>query len=229
MTLNGKIIIEGEIELLTGLHIGGSSTTSNIGGIDNAVIKLAPKNSEVEGIPFIPGSSLKGKLRSLLAKVYDSDGLKNDSQTIIEIFGSKTNTARLIISDAMLDVERFIKTFNQEEMELKWTESKWENKIDKIKGTAMDPRQTERVPAGAVFCFQMIYDVYDDNSYESHLKEITRSLRLLEDDYLGGSGTRGYGRVALKNIVIKLRTIADYYSKNEDKIEKDITKDHWKN
>ena len=108
-------------------------------------------------------------------------------------------------------------------------ESKWENKIDRIKEQQWTLEQTERVPAGAVFCFQMIYDVYDDNSYESHLKEITRSLRLLEDDYLGGSGTRGYGRVALKNIVIKLRTIADYYSKNEDKIEKDITKDHWKN
>src|SRR5690606_23994966 len=158
--------------------------------IDNAVIKLAPKNSEVEGIPFIPGSSLKGKLRSLLAKVYDSDGLKNDSQTIIEIFGSKTNTARLIISDEMLDVERFIKTFNQEKMEHKKTESKWKNKIVMIKGIAMYPSQTERVPAGAVFCFQMIYYEYDDISYKTHLKEITRSIRLLEDDYLGGSGTK---------------------------------------
>jgi len=229
MTLKGKTIIEGDIELLTGLHIGGSSATSDIGGIDNCVIKAVPRNGEIEGIPYIPGSSLKGKLRSLLAKEYSFVNVEQDGEPISTIFGTTNNAARLIVSDAMLDTERFKETFDQDNMDLKWTESKWENKINRVKGRGENPRQSERVPAGSVFHFRMIYDVFDDNTQDQHLKEIIRALRLLEDDYLGGSGTRGYGRVKINNLAIKFRTIADYYAKKDERKEKDITGEYWKN
>ena len=65
MKLRGKLFINGKIRALTGLHIGGSKTDAAIGDIDNSVIKTS------EGIPYIPGSSLKGKVRSLLEKKED--------------------------------------------------------------------------------------------------------------------------------------------------------------
>lgn len=230
MKLTGKIIIEGDIELITGLHIGGSSSVGDIGGIDNNVIKAVPLKSNYEGIPYIPGSSLKGKLRTLLAKEYGFMSVEEDEEPVSTIFGStKTNEiSRIIVSDAMLDTAVFTEIFNHEEMELQWTESKWENRIDRKKGSAKDPRQMERVPAGAVFHFSMIYDVYDDNKEDTHMGEIVKAFQLLEDDYLGGSGTRGYGRILFKNIKINQRTIVDFYSKNENRCEQDITNKYWK-
>ncbi|MFN4227892.1 MAG: type III-A CRISPR-associated RAMP protein Csm3, partial [Candidatus Ratteibacteria bacterium] len=60
--LKGKIIIKGFIEVKTGLRIGGTTTGLKIGGLDQPVIK------DPLGRPYIPGSSLKGKLRSLIEK-----------------------------------------------------------------------------------------------------------------------------------------------------------------
>ena len=51
-----KIRVSAVIELLTGLHIGGSGDNIEIGGIDNPVIKIATRDNQ----PYIPGSSLKG-------------------------------------------------------------------------------------------------------------------------------------------------------------------------
>ncbi|MBZ4677011.1 MAG: CRISPR-associated protein Csm3 family [Anaerophaga sp.] len=231
MKLTGKIIINGKIELITGLHIGGSSSISDIGAIDNNVIKSVPLKSDFEGVPYIPGSSLKGKLRTLLAKEHGFMSVEEDREPVSTIFGStKTNEiSRIIVSDAMLDTVAFKEIFNQIEMEFQWTESKWENRIDRKKGSAKDPRQMERVPAGAVFHFNMIYDVYDDNKEDVHMHEIVRTFHLLEDDYLGGSGTRGYGRVRFKDISLKRRTITGYYKPKENRHEEDITSNYWIN
>jgi len=231
MKLTGKIIIEGDIEIKTGLHIGGSSSVSDIGGIDSNVIKLAPLKTGVEGMPYIPGSSLKGKLRTLLAKEYGWTDVKEDQEPIIDIFGSSVKDnpriSRLIVADAILDKESFNDMFNQKEMELEWTEGKWENWIDRKKGSGSNPRQIERVPAGAVFHFKMIYDVYDDNKKEEHLKAIVKAIKLLQDDYLGGSGTRGYGRVEFTNVKVEERTIANYYAKAEVQKGDDISNKFW--
>ncbi len=231
MKLIGKIIIKGNIKLLSGLHIGGSSSVSDIGGIDSNVVKSAPLKTDVEGTPYIPGSSLKGKLRTLLAKEYGWMDVKEDQEPIIDIFGSSVKDnpriSRLIVADTMLNMENFRNIFNQEEMELEWTEGKWENRIDRKKGSASDPRQLERVPAGAVFDFMMIYDVYDDNKKEEHLKAIGKAIKLLEDDYLGGSGTRGYGRVKFTNVEFKERTIVNYYANPEALEENDISDKFW--
>jgi CRISPR-associated protein Csm3 len=58
-----KLLIKGEIEVVTGLHIGGSSSYSAIGAVDSPVVR-----DSVTGNPIIPGSSLKGKMRALLQK-----------------------------------------------------------------------------------------------------------------------------------------------------------------
>ncbi len=229
-----KVFISGKIIAETGLHIGGSKTAIDIGGIDLNVIKTA------QGVPFIPGSSIKGKLRTILAREAGSSAIhpeKNfsdmyktdrDFPTIIEIFGDandknekKGTAARLIVRDAFIaDKSHFKKVFP--ELELGYTEIKWENTIDRLTGMA-NPRQLERVPAGAEFFFTLIYNVFDDGKKEQHLKEIIKAMRILEDDYLGGQGSRGYGQIKFSEVVIEVKTIADYKNDTQRQPETSVT------
>jgi CRISPR-associated protein Csm3 len=202
MKLLDKIVLKGTITLETGMHIGGAKTALDIGGLDLPVIKT-PK-----GVPYIPGSSLKGKIRTLLAKKEGSPDVKHDSDILCKMFGGvevkelqkAQEITRLIFRDAYLDVEKFKQDFPEKEVKLEtdFSEVKTENTIDRKTGKAQHPRTIERVPAGAVFHFEIILDKYDtDNSdeFEAKLKE---GFALLEKDYLGGSGTRGYGKVKIE-------------------------------
>lgn len=222
-----KVRISGKIKAETGLHIGGSKTALDIGGIDLNVIKTS------EGVPFIPGSSLKGKLRSILARehgsvaisrnkdVKDDESTDEDISVIKEIFGTAGDKkggspSRLIVRDAVLDKLFFNDPEINEgifsELEMDYTESKWENTIVRKTGTAINPRPVERVPAGAKFDFEIVYNVFDDNKKETHLKEIITALRILEDDYLGGQGSRGYGKISFprESMQYHFKTIEHY-------------------
>lgn len=226
MKLIGKIFITGQIELLTGLHIGGSKTALDIGGIDLNVIKTS------EGVPFIPGSSLKGKLRSQLAKEAGSDSVENDSDTIKEIFGDpptakngqKGKITRLLVRDAFINPDSKIKLENKEgefsDLELDYTETKWENTIDRKSGTAQHPRQLERVPAGTIFNFELVYNEFDDNKTDIHIAEIKKAMRLLEDDYIGGSGSRGYGKIKFIKVEFEEKDIPNYTQNNQRVVSK---------
>jgi CRISPR-associated protein Csm3 len=225
MKLTAKVFISGKIKAVTGLHIGGSKTALDIGGIDLNVIKTA------SGVPFIPGSSLKGKLRSILAREEGSDDVKK-APLIQELFGAandRTNDgtpSRLIVRDALLDKEDFENkkadnTFSH--LDLEWTEGKWENRIDRKTGTAKDPRQLERVPAGARFDFELVYNVFDDDKHETHLAAIKKAMRILEDDYLGGQGSRGYGKIEFVDVTFEQKTISDYEGKNQRQVLNGIT------
>lgn len=218
MRLTSKIFIKGQIKLLTGMHIGGSKTALDIGGIDLNVIKTT------EGVPFIPGSSLKGKLRSLLAREEGSDDVKKDSEDIKQIFGespskdSSGQITRLIVRDALINPDSKTKIENREgefsEMEMDYTETKWENTINRKSGTAEHPRQLERVPAGTIFNFELVYNEFDDNKTDTHITLIKKAMRLLEDDYLGGSGSRGYGKIKFENVKFLQKNIEIYEGDN---------------
>ncbi len=197
----------------------------SIGGIDNNIIKTNGK----EQTPFIPGSSLKGKLRSMLAKMEGSMNVKDDTDRIKDIFGhsgdnkddgeeTKNTTTRLLVRDAGIDKEHFIDNFPtlaKDPDNIKFTEVKTENVIDRKTGSAEHPRQIERVPAGAIFKFEMIYDVYDDEKMNEHLNLLQTAINLLEFDYLGGSGSRGYGKIKFKGVN------ADYFKIENDKFNKE--------
>lgn len=210
MKLIEKIILTGKIEVITGLHIGGSSTTMNIGETDLNVIK-SPKT----GQPIIPGSSLKGKFRGLLAKIEGSPKDDSDSDTIKNIFGSAKDSengpfiTRLIVRDACLSNADVIKEW---EMENTYTEVKWENTINRVKGGAEHPRQLERVPQGAIFSYEMVLDVYHEDNGKNYLAIVKKAMKLLEDDYLGGSGTRGYGKIKFHENVDEHRNVESYAS-----------------
>lgn len=212
--------IEGQIELLSGLHIGSGNTEMHIGGTDNPVIKN-PANNQ----PYIPGSSLKGKMRSLMewraGVVSQTNGkplsfkdipkldadTRKEGETILRLFGGAPEGAnaddtlveaigptRLSFWDCNLDAE-WVEEMNKKNQLL--TEVKMENMIDRIKGVAEHPRNTERVPAGARFDFKLSLRVHDD---EQLLDSILIGLRLLELTGIGGSGSRGYGKLRFTNL-----------------------------
>jgi len=214
------LTLEGTIEVLSGLHIGGSDDTMKIGGVDNSVIKIYDKELKRE-VPYIPGSSLKGKIRSLLEWAYGvaqlnegepfgSDELekfsnvhlkdkKEELSDFIKLFGDsstekKHGMTRAIFRDCYLTNEMKNKLKNDE---ISVKEIKTENKINRIKGTAEHPRVMERVPAGVEFDFSIAVKVLGDDNEESFKKIIEKGLKLLELDYLGGNGSRGYGRVKI--------------------------------
>ncbi|EPH13656.1 CRISPR type III-a/mtube-associated ramp protein csm3 [Myroides odoratimimus CCUG 12700] len=194
--LLGKIIIKGELKVLTGLAIGGSKSGIDIGALDNPVIKIKRGNSDV---PYIPGSSLKGKLRALLAKaigsksvIEDRELMKNEKSEFKHLANVFGYTEGKTVQEALLKVrDGFIKAVhNTEEV----TEEKVENTIDRVKGTAI-PRPIERVLPETVFEIDLCLDVYDLEEAKEHLQLLDLGLELLQQDYLGGGGTRGNGRV----------------------------------
>lgn len=197
-----KIRIRTDINILTGLHIGGSSDNVEIGGIDNPVIKL--QYNERNGQPYIPGSSLRGKIRCLLEQAYGATKVGDDS-TINKLFGfsNKNIASKLIVRDAYLTEKSAIDMKNCDGLDLPYTEVKFENSIDRIKGTADNPRQTERVPAGAIFSAVFIINVWDTDNEKELLQILANGIQLLEQDYLGGSGSRGYGQIQFMNFSIE--------------------------
>lgn len=193
-----KIKINTSITLITGLHIGGNSENVEIGGIDNPVIKLASKGD----VPYIPGSSLKGKMRCLLEQASGAPkvGLDAKVNNLFGITESKVNNttnqpSKIIVRDAMLSDDSKKMLLDCDNLDMPYTENKFENVIDRVKGIAQHPRQTERVPAGAEFNAEFIINVWDDDKEEELMALFEKGIHLLENDYLGGSGSRGYGQI----------------------------------
>lgn len=187
-----KILVNATLELVTGLHIGGSTESVEIGGIDNPVIKAAIKNNQ----PYIPGSSLRGKIRCLLEQIAGSSDVGGSAE-VNALFGFSKNgiPSKLIVRDAYLQADSIRKMDDCDTLDMPYTEGKWENIIDRVKGTAEHPRQTERIPAGVAFDVEFIINVWDNDDTTILLNLLEKGIKALENDYLGGSGSRGYGQV----------------------------------
>ena len=229
--LYGKIIFRGVIKALTGLHIGASKETLEIGGLDSPVVKH-PITRE----PYIPGSSLKGKLRSLLEmKLHTEKGLPFKERgvrfhfcetyedalhcNVCRVFGSSGTTnfpARIKVRDA--ELTDFSRNFISDGLEIKF-----ENSLDRIT-SASNPRQIERVPAGTEFEFEIIYNVENLKQLKNDLINILSAMELLEDDALGGHGSRGYGRVKFYFAEITAKPVEAYFNGEKPK---EIVKIEW--
>jgi CRISPR-associated protein Csm3 len=232
--LKGKIQIMGDLECLTGLHIGASKENIEIGALDSPVVR-----DPITREPYIPGSSIKGKLRTLLEKASpnllpnrnggternpvmrhecsdvdpagSTPGAKNCP--VCRLFGSTGPGERNQNYPARIKV-RDLSLTNRQDLEkidtgLFLTEWKFENGIDRITSAA-NPRNIERVPKGAIFSFSLIYDVEDAEEIKPDLENLNLAIRLLDEDSLGGHGSRGYGHVKItpKNIEGRL---TDFY------------------
>lgn len=238
LKLIGKLILEGDLECRTGLHIGAGKGSLEIGGADNPVVK------DAFGLPYVPGSTLRGRLRSLLeqasglavpselvylsrrkgqeVRIHQSD--RPDDEICIlfgrnpgrldrvtggePIEGASASPARLTVYDAPL-VPESITAQMRENLDDELTEVKSENAIDRITSQA-NPRTLERVPAGARFHFRLVLDVLCDED-RPLLARVVEGLRLLEDDTLGGGGSRGSGRVAFSGLRLVWRG-RDFYA-----------------
>lgn len=215
-TLLKKIVIEGVIIAESGIMIGGSGSALEIGGTDKQVVR-----NPITKLPYIPGSSLKGKMRSLLELSLGNvsfDGghfgpTHNPNHVPAKMFGhinrnteKKQQPSRLIVRDSeLLNVEEF------KDKDTLFTEIKAENSIDRLTAFA-NPRFFERVPKGAIFEFSMILNVFEKE--DDLLPAVFYALKLVQDDYLGGSGSRGNGKVSFKIFKVEERDKA-YYEAEE--------------
>jgi CRISPR-associated protein Csm3 len=244
LQLIGKLILSGDLHCETGLHIGAGKGSLEIGGADNPVVK------DAFGLPYIPGSSLRGKVRSLLenalgltspaelvylskrkgqeVRIHQSDRPDDEIGLLFgrsplrldrvegEALDARSATpARLTIYDAPLDQDS-ITAQMRENLDDEITEVKSENAIDRITSQA-NPRTLERVPAGARFKVRLVVDVLCDED-KALPARVLEGLRLLEDDALGGGGSRGSGRVSFKNLKLVWRG-RSFYSSGESEAE----------
>lgn len=222
----GKVIVQGTIVAETGLRIGGSTGGLKIGGLDSPVI-VDPLDR-----PYIPGSSLKGKTRSLMERFYNrpphekmgihlcQDPAQYAACPVCKVWGMLGNAdtfkdmstiTRLLVRDVFLD-ESSITDDMRKNMELQWTEVKMETAINRLTGTAHGGslRQIERVPAGARFKeSRFVFNVFEESDKDL-LKELFIALELLEDDYLGGTGSRGSGKVRFVDMAVFWNSRSDY-------------------
>ncbi len=237
LKLIGKLILEGEMHCETGLHVGAGKGSLEIGGADNPVVK------DAHGRPYVPGSTLRGRIRALLeqatgaavpselvyiskrkgqeVRIHQSD--RPDDEICIlfgrspsrmekvgggDIESNHATPARLSVFDAPL-VADSITPQMRETLDDELTEVKSENAIDRITSQA-NPRTLERVPAGAKFRIRMVLDLLcaEDAALAAL---VVQGLRLLEDDALGGGGSRGSGRVSFNGLKLTWRG-KDYYA-----------------
>ncbi|ALT68967.1 type III-A CRISPR-associated RAMP protein Csm3 [Methanobrevibacter millerae] len=239
-----NIIIKGIITCETGLHIGDSSDTVEIGGSDSPIVR-----DSITGFPYIPGSSIKGKLRSLF-ELSDPESCqsiinnaKEDNDVIVstcidcdavKLFGTTPENikdessrinfkTRLLVRDAH-PTDDTIEMWKDNDQLLKGVELKWENTINRITSKAV-PRNIERVPKGSEFNFEIIISVYDeDEDVNRIIKKLLLSMYLLQNDYLGGSGSRGSGQISFNHIYITERDRSFYLTGEEkDPLFKDVS------
>ncbi len=214
-----NVVLRGKIEVVTGLHIGGSKDKLEIGGVDNPVLRDPSTNH-----PYIPASSIKGKMRMLLEfalKKVHKDGEVYSStdplDPICRIFGTaekgvQRGPTRLIIRDAFPTSDT-INTWKTLDTGLQYTEEKSENNINRLTSEA-NPRSQERVVKGSCFAFELIYGIYDmgdgGKADIDNLKYVMQGLRLLQSAGLGGSVSRGYGQITITLAEPVIVTNEDY-------------------
>ena len=204
--------IKGKIEIVTGLHIGASNETIEIGGLDNPIIKDPLPESNA---PYIPGSSLKGKMRSLIEikegrYVKEERGKGNPCDCgspdcpVCSVFGVSAASkhsddlgpTRVVVRDARLS-EEWEERFKNGDLPM---EIKYENAINRISGQA-NPRPIERVPAGVTFNFSMSFKVFEGDPGD-YFNTVLKAMSMLEMDALGGSGSRGCGQIKFAEVSI---------------------------
>jgi CRISPR-associated protein Csm3 len=225
--LQKKIFIRGTITAITGLHIGGTNAQMGIGGPDNLVIRN-PLNQK----PIIPGSSLKGKMRALLELSkgkYDlkKKGAVGNDPEITSLFGmsadkknENSHASRLLVRDSELANDGLPQWDNTDML---FSETKTEVVINRLTSAAT-PRNFERVPAGAEFDFEMVVNVVSEDENTATIEKqllqlLSEGMQLLQDDYLGGNGSRGYGKIAFKYVEL---TQKNYNDPQEKEVREEI-------
>ncbi|MEA3337216.1 MAG: type III-A CRISPR-associated RAMP protein Csm3 [Chloroflexota bacterium] len=232
VTLHGRVFLQGNIKTITGLHIGGAAGALEIGGVDSPIIRDPLTNR-----PFIPGSSLRGKMRSLTERLHGSEqnmrigkGVfvhicrqkkMSDAEyremyrncPVCSVFGvtgdeGVPHPTSLVVRDVYLGDDSAAQ-LDRAQTDFPYSEIKWEATIDRVTSAAV-PRQIERVPAGTLFeGFELAYGIYDASGRD-HFATVLKALQLVEEDYLGGLGSRGGGKVEFQITNVYARKGTEY-------------------
>ena len=198
--------ISGIIRCISGIRIGGSDDLLQIGGTDLTCIK-----HPVTLKPYLPGSSLKGKMRSELEAALEQFGGREGNEPcgcgeciICAVFGSHKNTrhqlgpSRIIVRDAQF-------------RDGGETELKSENVIDRKTGTALHPRKVERVVAGSSFSLRIgiqEWDIDKDAEYggkkggEALVAFVLEGLKLVQQTGLGSGVSKGSGEIQFEQVKV---------------------------
>lgn len=215
LNFRGHVVVGGELVCKTGLHIGGNRDSLVIGGHDLPVAR-----DPATRLPIVPGSSLRGRLRALLEMLRGRvrfGGGEGDAggepDALALLFGRPSGKggfgpSRLLVRDALPVESEEVTSGRREKSTLEWwrmletdglgTEVKAETAVNRVTAAA-SPRHVERVLAGSRFRLELVLSVYDFRpDEETLLKDVLTALALLEDSYLGGHGSRGYGRVEVR-------------------------------
>jgi CRISPR-associated protein Csm3 len=198
-----QYVTRGEIELVSGTRIGGSDDVLQIGGTDLTCIK-----DPASGRPYIPGSSLKGRMRSSLEKALGKSsgrepcGCAGTDCPVCRVFGPHKKTShplgptRIIVRDAPLVGEFAI-------------ENKTESVNRRDTGAAEHPRTVERVAPGAKFALEIALQVFDlDTGFtykdideqtvlrgrDALFAVVAHALDLMEQTGIGAGTGKGYCR-----------------------------------
>jgi len=235
--LYGRIFVRGDIRAITGLHIGRGREALEIGGMDNPVVRDPLTNR-----PYIPGSSLKGKMRSLWEKMTGAEqnwsltrgrrikpGQRQPKEVVIHLCSTKDEyrqcpvcqiygvmgqseasfPTRLVIRDVLLSDDEADRLEQEAHTDISYIEVKWEAAIDRVTSAAT-PRPMERVPADTCFeGLEMVFSIYEPDDL-GRFVYVLEAMQLLQDDYLGGLGSRGSGKVVFENLRINARSRQDY-------------------
>jgi CRISPR-associated protein Csm3 len=222
--LLGRALVRGRVEALTGLHIGSGAAALAIGGMDNPVIR-----DPLTRRPYIPGSSLKGRMRCLVERrgrngtpyplnqsighhvtIHQcKDAADYATCDVCHVFGIvssmsfETGPTRLIVRDIPLAEESAAALLRDGRTTL-YTEVKSEVAIDRVTSAA-NPRTLERVPAGAVFApLELSFGFYEEADLDRFFV-VLDGLGLVEEDALGGGGSRGSGKVRFTELTVGCR------------------------
>jgi len=191
------------LKLKTGLHIGTGEETER-------GEPLPVMSSKRTGLPYIPGSSLKGKMRSLLELTYgrkETDPKDKGSPCwcgkcqMCILFGSGSSRnvfepTRLIFRDS------FLTESSAALIDKTGLEDKPGVRIDRVSGKAAGGAlfPMKRVPEGAEFDFEISARLFETDKKDSLKTWLAMGLFLMEQDALGGGGTRGSGYVEFQNV-----------------------------
>ncbi len=195
------------ITCVEGLRVGGSGGGLEIGGVD---ANLSVLRNPVTGEPYLPGSSLKGKLRSVLEKKLgktfgDPCGCGQLACLVCKVFGAHmkpgaaTSPTRIVVRDAPLSVASKKQFAESVAAGTPVFEEKTENIVDRKTGTAKHPRTGERVPPDTVFDAEILLHIFEGDKRQEFVDFVRQGLAIIQEgSSLGASGSRGYGKVRFK-------------------------------
>jgi CRISPR-associated protein Csm3 len=218
--LKEYVSLTGEIVCRTGLRIGGSGGQLEIGAVDNTLLR-----DPVSGLLYMPGSSLKGKMRSGLEALKQNFNSRRQPQdtdpcgcgecSVCRLFGPYQNTTsnagptRLLVRDLHLTEKAREELRAYEREGRSGIEEKTENLINRRTRAATNPRTSERIAPGLAFELQLVLRIFDDDDRAALIGEVERALGQVVADGLGSSVSRGYGQIEVRNLQRSVRNASN--------------------